>query len=533
MRWVVWSGRSLALLLSTCGLIASAEDRPGDADQAEHVVILANSRLEDSVALARYYAERRGIPMGNLIALPFPEEPTIDWRRFVSEVFNPLRARLIDEGWIGAELSASLDTAGRPLIELKGHRIAYLVTCRGVPLRIEDDPELRGMEAAELPPRLQTNRAAVDSELSLLTRSAPPTSGVINNPLYRQKNPSGRRMASVIRVARLDGPDLESCRRLVDGAIAGEIRGLTGRAYLDSGGPHKQGDRWIDAIAERITRLGFDLDRETTSNLWGLTARMDAACLYFGWHSSKVIGPHLNRGFAFTPGAVAVHIYSFSAGNMTRGWVASLVRAGAAATLGNVYEPYLQLTHDLELFFEVIEAGGTVGEAAWYALPGQSWQGVLIGDPLYRPFKVSFEQQWSDRDASGEWSSYLMLRRLNLLQRAGEAREAVALLEERTAGEGVTGLALAYRRAIENRDRLDGPLVAELVAAASGDLRADQWGLALVVSDWLQENGWAAESAVVAERIRQQTEGVEEWQRALAERTMPPGLEADEPRPEG
>ena len=40
-----------------------------------------------------------------------------------------------------------------------------------------------------------------------------------------------------------------------------------------------------------------------------------------------------------------------------------------------------------------LSRGQTLGEAAYYALPALSWQAVVIGDPLYRPFLVSLEDQ--------------------------------------------------------------------------------------------------------------------------------------------
>ncbi|MEZ5276607.1 MAG: TIGR03790 family protein [Opitutaceae bacterium] len=512
---------SLAILLA--GLTSAGW--AADAPDAENVVVLANSLDGESIALARYYAEKRGIPEANLIAVPLPAESTISWTQFVAELFNPLRERLMEEGWIGADDPGGFDQAGRGLIELKGHRIAYLVTCRGVPLRIDNDPELLKAEGADLPPRYLTNRAAVDSELSLLTRSSPPTTGVITNPLYRQKEPTASRMASVIRVARLDGPDPASVRRMIDSALAGEAHGLIGRTYIDMGGPHRQGDLWMASIADRIDALGFDLDRETTKEVMGLTDRMDAACLYFGWHNSRVTGPFLNRGFSFAPGAVAVHIYSFSAGSLRHGWVSSLVRSGVAVTVGNVYEPYLQLTHNLGLFFEKLESGGTAGEAAWYALPGQSWQAILVGDPLYRPFLRRFDDQWAKRDAATVGAQYLVLRQANLLEKDGNRREADRLLDGAASERGTLGLALAYRRVLEREDSPDDSRIEDLVVSASGELRPDEWGLGLEILDWLNRNGRRLEAITVGENLRRATVDQDGWQQVLDERLGPVGVE--------
>jgi uncharacterized protein (TIGR03790 family) len=67
-----------------------------------------------------------------------------------------------------------------------------------------------------------------------------------------------------------------------------------------------------------------------------------------------------------------------------------LLEKGAAATVGPVSEPYLQAFPVPEVFFGLL-VGGRVTLAECYALsiPFLSWQMVLIGDPLYRPFKAN------------------------------------------------------------------------------------------------------------------------------------------------
>jgi uncharacterized protein (TIGR03790 family) len=489
--------------------------------EPDQVVVLANSRESDSVGLAGYYAAARGIPEGNIIAIPMPIEETISWSQYVGEIHNPLFSRLLADGWIGARVLDQVDLAGRSKIELKGHRIGYLVTCRGVPLRIENSLDLLEAESADLPPRYRTNRAAVDSELSLLTRSNVPTSGVVTNPLYREKEPTARRMASVIRVSRLDGSNWESCRRLVDSAISGEKRGLVGRAYIDAGELNQVGEAWFASIGRKIELLGFDLDRESTRANFPFTARMDAAVLYLGWHSGKVVGPVVNSGFRFSEGAVAIHIHSSSAGTLRRGWLAALVNAGAAATVGNVYEPYLQLTHDLDLFFERIESGASIGEAAFYSLPGQSWQSILVGDPLYRPFQIRFEGQWSRRDDFAADGQYLVLRKANLLERDERRSDAASVLRE-GANEYPDGLALAFRIATEMADQTTTGWMAPLQNAMRSAMESPgEWGLIVEAAELLRRQGYGGAALKAYEELLRQSALPQRWQHFLIDRAMP------------
>jgi hypothetical protein len=70
----------------------------------------------------------------------------------------------------------------------------------------------------------------------------------------------------------------------------------------------------------------------------------------------------------------------------TKAWVGPLLDRGAAAALGNVWEPYLSLTVHFDILNARLLDGFTLGEAAWAATPGLSWMNVVVGDPLYRPF---------------------------------------------------------------------------------------------------------------------------------------------------
>jgi hypothetical protein len=67
-------------------------------------------------------------------------------------------------------------------------------------------------------------------------------------------------------------------------------------------------------------------------------------------------------------------------------WVAPLLTKGAAASLGNVYEPYLQLTTQLNIFNDRLLHGFTFAESAYMAQQALSWMSVMVGDPLYRPY---------------------------------------------------------------------------------------------------------------------------------------------------
>ncbi len=126
-----------------------------------------------------------------------------------------------------------------------------------------------------------------------------------------------------------------------------------------------------------------------------------------------------------------MHIDSFSAQSLRNAkqfWCAPLVARGAAATVGNVYEPYLNATHHLDLLVEALLRGDTLGAAAYYALPSLSWQAILIGDPLYRPFARSAAEVLAGRaKLPAELQPYVVLREARRLLREGRKEEALRL----------------------------------------------------------------------------------------------------------
>lgn len=418
---------------------------------ATRVVIVVNERDPDSVWIGEDYAEKRGIPSENILAIDAPTEETITRSQYIEFIHNPLQKKLFGGGWLEG-LPTELKAAdGRYRSIISGHRIAYLVVCRGVPLRIKHDASRVTPEMEQtLPERFRTNSASVDSELALMTGLLP-SIAFIENPLFQRREPGEGELRKVIKVARLDGPTAADAIALVDSAMEGERQGLRGRAYVDLTGPHLDGTTWLAATGDQIQALGFDIQRHEPKGVFPLATRFDAPALYFGWYANDVKGPFMLDDFRFPPGAIAFHIHSFSARtvkNDSRGWVGPFVARGAAVTLGNVYEPYLQLSHRPDLFFEWLRNGGNVGDAAAYSIPAFSWQGVLVGDPLYRPFARSLDEQISGEEAAASdgLEAYAVIRRMNLLVEEGRPEEAIEAGEKALARQKHLALALAVAR---------------------------------------------------------------------------------------
>jgi uncharacterized protein (TIGR03790 family) len=386
--------------------------RPVRGLEPNEVLVVANTDHAASTRLARSYCQRRGIPSGHVVSVSLGSRlrATISRSDYEKRLAHPIRRIFATR----ADLS----------------HIKCLVTTYGVPYRVARRDPLPGQE--EQLARLQTLQqehkdamaeleekgrsasalyrdrqirlaqvemdigritgvetdAAIDSELSLVLFGA--------YELYRwQPNvlrTGAPRPFKTLMVSRLDGPSYAIASGLVDKAIAGETRGLTGKAYVDSRGLYAKDlysvyDQSLRGLAS-LTRLGTSLavGGERTAALFPPGSCPEAA-LYCGWYSLRTYVD----AFDFVEGAVGFHIASFEAisirAPLEKGWCKGLLEHGAAATLGAVAEPYLESFPRPKQFFGLLLTGDySLVECFAHTTTFTSWMQMLLGDPLYRPF---------------------------------------------------------------------------------------------------------------------------------------------------
>jgi uncharacterized protein (TIGR03790 family) len=387
--------------------------------EPDEVLVLANKSSSDSLELATYYMKKRGVPADQLLKLSITNEETCSREDYDRKVLSVLQKHLAKND-PEKKIRCLVTMYGLPL------RVLQPVMTREEKIQLEKlkkkqasiREELKGLSKDQLKERevltkqlsalgkqgtaiyKNDQRASFDSELSLALANSYPLDGWIANPYFlgfKDRKPNIPK-AEVFMVSRLDGPDAEIVRRMIDDSLYAEKTGLQGKAYFDAKGPKPDVqeasksassfyDRSLHLAAEKVEKSGLmAVLTNDTSKLFQPGECPDAA-LYAGWYSRKTY----IDAFEWQPGAVGYHIASDECTTLknkkSRVWCKMMIEDGAAATLGPTSEPYLQAFPLPEIFFGLlIEGYYTLAESYILSLPYLSWQMVLVGDPLYRPF---------------------------------------------------------------------------------------------------------------------------------------------------
>jgi uncharacterized protein (TIGR03790 family) len=406
--------RLLAIFLSAAAAVSHGQEPlPAAAPKARTVaelaaqtVVIYNENDVESQALAGIYAEVRGVPLDNLVALKCPRNEEITRAEYDRTIVEPLRKAFEQHRWW--KLRPDPLDSGR----VEKTKIRFLAVMRGIPLKITQTRNYPGDNdegpQAEIYSR---NEAAVDSELAVLGLWSNQISGVRQNPYYRESRTIGETdFESQLLVCRLDAAEPATVRSMIAESAAVEKEGLRGFVYIDTQGIKQGGlaigDQWLQEAARDAREHGLPVILDNGPALFPEAYPLRHCALYLGWYSEQVAGPFARDGFHFPPGALACHIHSFSAATLRdrhRNWCAPLLAAGAAATLGNVYEPFLGLLPRPDVFEQRLREGFTFAEAAYMSQQYLSWMTTFVGDPLYRPFLNSAAAKPKE---DNEWDAY-------------------------------------------------------------------------------------------------------------------------------
>jgi uncharacterized protein (TIGR03790 family) len=411
------------LFISSLVLITAKTS--GAVLKPEEILVVVNKESIDSVRMGKLYIALRYIPSSNLAGISAPFQDEISRKQYDEQIAGPLRKTIHD-------------------LQDKGKRIRCIVTMYGVPLRIspvmpsdtsqeeirkyEDILKQKKAELSELKEQpkwwnkifkktirksdidqLQTeiNKrqfeldhltgkdtiAAVDSELALLLSSSYDLAGWQLNPEF---TPFKGRMNSknkVLMVSRIDAPTPALAEKMMRTAVEVEKTGLSGKLYLDARGfsgenDYAKFDEDIRRTAQILEKGLMPVVLDNKPELFG-PGEAPMAALYCGWYS---LGEYKDA-FEWAKGAVGYHVASSEAVSLhdpgRNYWVKGMLERGVIASLGPVTEPYLTAFPPPSLFFPLLMSGQySLAEVFAMTNPFLSWRMILVGDPLYNPFRA-------------------------------------------------------------------------------------------------------------------------------------------------
>ena len=239
---------------------------------------------------------------------------------------------------------------------------------------------------------------SVDSELTLMMVGPYQRAQWLPNPFHARYDtlPFIERIrGKTLMVGRLDGPTPEIAKRLVDDDVATEKVGLKGIFYIDARGlanNDASAYSWYDRHLINLYNIlkdksSMEVVIDKTPELFPVEACPNAA-LYCGWYS---LGNYVDS-FRWQKGAVGFHVASGEASTLrekeSNVWCKRMIEEGVAATLGPVEEPYLLSFPLPDHFFPLLMSGKIpLLEVYFRTIPHISWRQILIGDPLYTPFR--------------------------------------------------------------------------------------------------------------------------------------------------
>lgn len=316
----------------------------------KNVLIVVSDKSPEALALANYYADRRGVPRSHIARIPLRPTESIRWdgykRHVVDVVDDHIRRHKLQDF-----ISVWATTPGCPFIVENNSSSGVIYF--GGPQAPSSNPASPGVfsEANEYFDKMVGYDRPKEAA-------------------------SGRYLAM-----RIDAGSIPDTRRLIDNSIAADGAFPGGTIYLlDGEGPRSSRKDSIPAAQKLLEVLGRNVVRRSSGKLEGAS---DVAGLYTGVIWMNVAA---NK---YLPGALADHLTSFG-GRMKlyRGQLAAsdFLAAGCSASYGTVVEPYNYPakfpTAQLHVYYAL---GFTAVESYWMSV---AWpqQGLFVGDPLTRPY---------------------------------------------------------------------------------------------------------------------------------------------------
>lgn len=322
----------------------------------DDVLLIINDNSQDSRDIGNYFKVQRYISDSRIVYINTSDSETITLANFNSQIRTPIENFLTSNNLI--------DT------------INYIVTTKGVPLKITDTPG-----------------RSVDSELTLILGIYASSIGVtakIYNPYYNKNEHFSRTKFGIYLVTRLTGYFYSDVQRMIDNSSMTGQANHNGIFVLDVA-PSKDGTSYqiyndqMRNAKPILEGKGYTviLDETTT-----FVTNQNNVLGYASWGSNDP--SHTDHGKphnTWVPGSLAETAVSSSGRTFTyppvygQSLIADIIAEGVTGAKGYVYEPYLSAIAHPDILFDRYTDFYNLAESYYMASNYIGWMDVIVGDP--------------------------------------------------------------------------------------------------------------------------------------------------------
>lgn len=354
------------LLLASPSLPLSAQ-APVDYDD---VAVIINEASEVSKEIGAYFAEKRNIPETNLIRINVPDKETINDQEF-RDLRSQVEARLNENDL--------------------GNTIRYMVTTKGVPLRINRSTE---NETPQMTPK-----ASVDNELTLVRGQFESLIGADGWAMHNYAEivtHFNRSFFPIYLVTRLDAYTKEDVFAMIDNGGPNRLVNKDSVLFVLDQDPQP-----IDSAFHQSQSVAAQILRQRG---WRVLLNSDSTYVtdqknvlgYASWGSNDHYDHHYTENAiprnTWSPGALAETFVSTSARSLQPGTtygqslIADWLAEGVAGAKGYVFEPFTAALAFPHILFdrytdESQDTAFNLAESFYMASRTLSWMDVMLGDP--------------------------------------------------------------------------------------------------------------------------------------------------------
>ena len=340
-----------------------------------NVVVIANASSSNSLQLANYYCEKRGVPPQNVLRINWTGS-SIVWTRaeLDTHIRTPLNAMLASQGL--------------------GNQIEFLLLSMDIPYRVTNTTTVVNNNVnsttAALYYGFKNNPADPMFSCTIAGASASAYAG--SESIFRQTPPISAISNSWLAMM-IAGTNLAQAKAVVDRGVANDFAFPTQTVFLaESPGDRLRNLRqylFDDAIIETLLRGASNIVRTNVDNPNGLGPAMG----YEGGNQTVSL-----NASTFVSGAMADNLTSFSGfllENSGHTDALDFLNAGATASYGTIIEPcafFQKFPSPRNFFYQ--SRGFSIAEC-YYQSVTNPYQGILIGEPLAAPFAAPASGNWS------------------------------------------------------------------------------------------------------------------------------------------